>query len=64
MTKLIKAQYLTLSDVCREAAAVVLGGLVIGGIVAQQFKLKLLLIGFILYPILVALALYFKRKGE
>ncbi len=62
--KLTKAQFLTLSDVSREGAAVVFGGLVIGGVVAQQFKLKLLLVGFVLYPILVALALYFKKNGE
>jgi hypothetical protein len=62
--KLTKPQFLTLSDVSREAAAVVLGGLVIGGAIAQQFKLKLLLIGFVLYPLLVVLAVYFKKKGE
>jgi hypothetical protein len=62
--KLTKEQYLTLSDVCREAAAVVLGGLIIGGIVAQQFNWVICTIGFVLYPILVTLALYFKKKGQ
>ena len=62
--KITKPQYLTLSDVSREAAAVVLGGLVIGGIVAQQFNWVVCAIGFVLYPMLVTLALYFKKKGE
>ena len=34
--KLTKAQFSTLSDVCREAANVILGGLIIGGLFAQQ----------------------------
>ncbi len=62
--KLTKAQFSTLSDISKEAAAVVLGGLVIGSIVAQQFNLTLLVVGFILYPTFVTLALYFRKKGE
>jgi hypothetical protein len=62
--KLTHAQFSTLSDISKEAAAVVLGGLVIGSIVAQQFNLTLLVMGFILYPPLVTLAIYFRKKGE
>jgi len=62
--KFTKTQFSTLSDISKEAAAVVLGGLVIGSIVAQQFNFALLVIGFILYPIFVTLALYFRKKGE
>lgn len=61
--KITKVQFSTLSDISKEAAAVVLGGLVIGGIVAQQFNL-VSIAGFVLYPILVVLALYFRKKGE
>jgi len=61
--KLTKEQYLTLSDVCREAAAVVFGGMVIGGFLAQQFKWILSAIGAIAWLIFVSLALYFKKKG-
>jgi hypothetical protein len=62
--KLTKAQYLTLSDVCREAAAVVFGGMVIGSFLAQQFKWMLSVIGVIAYLIFVYFAIYFKKKGE
>jgi len=61
--KITKAQFSTLSDISKEAAAVVLGGLVIGGIVAQQLNL-VSVVGFVLYPVLVTLALYFRKKGE
>lgn len=61
---LTKAQFSTLPDVCREAATVVLGGLIIGGIFAQQSNAALLATGLFLYPLLVALALYFKKKGD
>ncbi len=62
--KLTKAQFLTLSDVCREAATVILGGLIIGGILAQEFKLSVAIWGFVLYPTCIILALYFKKKGD
>lgn len=61
--KLTKEQYLTLSDVCREAAAVVFGGMVIGGFLSQQFKWLFSSIGTIGWLIFVFLSLYFKKKG-
>jgi hypothetical protein len=62
--KLTKAQFSTLSDICREAATVVLGSLLIGALLAQDFKLGIAILGLVLYPIGIALALYFKKKGE
>jgi MFS-type transporter involved in bile tolerance (Atg22 family) len=55
---------LTLSDASREAAAVVFGGLIIGGILTQQFRWQILGIGIVVYLLFIALALYFKKKGE
>ncbi len=60
--ELTKAQYSTLSDVCREAAAVVFGGMVIGGFLAQQFNWIQSVIGAVAYLIFVFLAIYFKKK--
>ena len=62
--KLTKAQFSTLSDVCREAANVILGGLIIGGLFAQQATAAILAVGYILYPSLIVVALYFEKKGE
>ncbi len=62
--KLTKAQYSTLSDICKEAAAVDLGGVVIGGFLGEHFKLILSGIGFAVYLVLVVLAIYFRKKGE
>ncbi|MGH7599818.1 MAG: hypothetical protein ACREOI_25975 [bacterium] len=62
--KLTKAQFLTLSDASREAAAVVFGGLIIGGILAQRFRWLILGVGIVVYLFFIALALYFKKKGE
>jgi hypothetical protein len=62
--KLTKLQFLTLSDASREAAAVVFGGLIIGGILTQQFRWLILGIGIVVYLLFIALALYFKKKGE
>ncbi len=61
--KLTKLQFLTLSDASREAATVVFGGLIIGGILVQ-FRWLILGIGVVVYLLLIALALYFKKKGE
>ncbi|MCI0698502.1 hypothetical protein L0337_41700 [candidate division KSB1 bacterium] len=59
-----KAQYSTLSDVCKEAAAVDLGGVVIGGFLGGHFKLMLSGISLVVYIILVVLAVYLRKKGE
>lgn len=61
---LTKAQYLTLSDVSREAAAVILGGMVIGGFLSKQLNWIFSAIGILAYLLFVLLALYFKKKGE
>ena len=62
--KLTKPQFLMLSDASREAAAVVFGGLIIGGILAQKFSWLILGIGIVVYLFFITMALYFKKKGE
>lgn len=62
--KLTKPQFLTLSDISREAAAVVFGGMVIGGFLTQQLKWTFSGIGIVAYLIFVFFALCFKKKGE
>ncbi len=62
--KMTKGQFLTLSDICRETAVVIFGGLVIGSLLVPNANPILITGGFIVYLILAFLSIYFKRKGE
>ena len=62
--KMTKGQFLTLSDICRETAVVIFGGLVVGSLLVQNINPVLTIGGFIVYLILVFLSIYFKKKGE
>ena len=62
--KMSKGQFLTLSDICRETAVVIFGGLVIGNLLAPKANPILTIVGFVVYVILAVLSIYFKKKGE
>jgi len=62
--KLTKGQFLTLSDMCRETAVVIFGGLVIGSLLVPNVNPILTSGGFAIYLILALLSIYFKKKGE
>jgi len=62
--KISKGQFLALSDLCRETAVVVLGGLVIGNILAPNANPILTIGGFVVFLILAYFSIYFKKKGE
>jgi hypothetical protein len=62
--KLTKAQFLTLFDVSREAAAVVFGGMVVGGFLTRQVTWIFSVIAIGAYITCVFLAVYFKKRGE
>lgn len=62
--KMSKGQFLTLSDICRETAVVIFGGLVIASLLVPNVNPLLTLGGFVLYLILAFLSIYFKKKGE
>jgi hypothetical protein len=57
-------QFLTLSEICRETAVVIFGGLVIGNLLAPNANPLLTIGGFFVYLMLSFLAIYFKKKGE
>ena len=59
-----KGQFLALSDLCRETAVVVLGGLVIGNILAPNANLILTIGGFVVFLILAYFSIYFKKERE
>ena len=62
--RLIPKQYDQISDVFKEASAVVLGGLIIGTILSEKPNLGLVIIGIVIYITSVILSIYFKRRGE
>jgi hypothetical protein len=62
--KISKGQFLALSDLCRETAVVVFGGLVIGNLLAPNANPILTIGGFVVYILLSFLSIYFKKKGE
>lgn len=61
---LLPKQYDQLSEVFKEASAVVLGGLVIGTILSEKPNSILVFVGVIIYILLVMISIYFKRYGE
>jgi hypothetical protein len=61
---LSKGQFSTLSDICRETAVVILGGLVIGNLLSSNAKVYLTIGGIFIYLILGYLSVVFKKKGE
>ena len=62
--KISNEQFLALSDLCRDTAVVVLGGLVIGNILAPNANPILTIGGFVVFLILAYFSIYFKKKGE
>jgi hypothetical protein len=62
--KISKARFSTLSDICRETAVVVLGGLVIGNVLAPNANLLLTISGLGVYLVLAFLSVYFKKNGK
>ncbi|MCI0698130.1 hypothetical protein L0337_39760 [candidate division KSB1 bacterium] len=62
--KISKGQFLALSDLCRETAVVVFGGLVIGNLLVPNANPILTIGGFVVYILLSFLSIYFKKKGE
>jgi len=61
--KLNKEQLSTLSDICRETAVVIFGGLVIGNLVAQNANPILTVGGLVVYIVLALLSIHFKGNG-
>ena len=55
-------QFSTLSDICKEAATVVLGGLVIGNLLAERPKIIFSIVGLLVYAFLVYFTLTLKKK--
>jgi hypothetical protein len=62
--KLNKEQLPALSDLCRETAVVIFGGLVIGNLLAQNANPVLTVGGLIVYVVLALLSIRFKGNGE
>jgi hypothetical protein len=62
--QMTKGQFLTLSDICRETAVVIFGGLVIASLLVSNINPILTIGGFIVYILLSFLSIYFKKKGE
>ena len=62
--KLIPKQYDQISDVFKEASAVVLGGLIIGTILSEKPNFGLVIVGIVIYIASVVLSVYLKKRGE
>jgi hypothetical protein len=65
--QMTKGQFLTLSDICRETAVVIFGGLVIGSLLVPNINRILTVGGFIVYLILsfaFSLIAFFTREKK